>query len=44
MHKNGKSIAVFALEINEPQVNDFQRYLANGVNTNTFNSVASHTW
>ena len=44
MHKNGKSIAIFALEINEPQVNDFQRYLANGVNTNTFNSVASHTW
>ena len=44
MHKNGKSIPIFAPEINEPQPNDFPRYLPNGVNTNTFNSVASHTW
>ena len=41
--QNGKSIPIFAPEINEPQVNDFPRYLDNGVNTNTFNSVASHT-
>ena len=44
MHKSGNSIPVFALEVNEPQVNDFPDYLANGVHTNTFNSVASHTW
>ena len=43
MHKNGKSIPVFALEMNEPQVNNLPRYLANGENTNTFNSLASHT-
>ena len=43
MPKNGKPMPIFALEINEPQVNDFPRYLANGVNTITFNSVASHT-
>ena len=36
--QNGKSIPIFAPEINESQVNDFPRYLANGVNTNTFNS------
>ena len=44
MHKNGRSIPIFTVEINEPQVNDFSRYLVNGVNTNTFNSVVSHTW
>ena len=44
MHKNGKSIPIFAPEINEPQPNDFPRYLPNGVNTSTFNSVTSHTW
>ena len=43
MHKNGKSMPIFALEINEPQVNNFPRYLANGANTETFNSVAWHT-
>ena len=29
MHKNGKSIPIFTLKINEPQLNDFPRYLAN---------------
>ena len=44
MDQNGKSIPIFALEVNEPQVNDFPCYLANGVSTNTFNSIASYTW
>ena len=44
MHQNWNSIPIFALETNEPQVNDFPRYWANGVNTNTFNLIASQTW
>ena len=44
MHKNEKSIPIFAKEINEPQENNFPRYLTNGANTKALNSVASHTW
>ena len=44
MHKNEKSIPIFAKEINEPQENNFPRNLTNGANTKALKSVVSHTW
>ena len=43
MHKNEKSIPIFAKEINEPQENNFPHNLTNGANTKALKSVVSHT-